>query len=125
MSGVPIAPIATRATGNGSLNDVNSDASLDFPSNDDEIDKKLANFNVFMDRGLAEKQMLRDNFLGFLTQSFQGTIQSVTPVISVAAESYYVNKDNITFLVNPGAAHYNPSLIQLKLPIKFTNSDGN
>ena len=123
MSGVPAVPVITRTSGTGNLNDVNADPSLDFPSTDDGLNKKIANYISFTKNGITEKAVIRESFPGFLAEAFQGTIQSVTAPISVSAESYYTSKDNITFLVNPGAAYYNPSLMRLKLPIKFQNAD--
>ena len=124
MSGAPVVPVATRTAGTGNLNDVNADPSLDFPSTDDGLNKKISNYISFTKNGITEKSVIKESFPGFLTEAFQGTIQSITTPISVAAESYYTSKDNITFLVNPGASYYNPSLMRLKLPIKFQNADG-
>ena len=124
MSGTAAVPDATRTSGAGNLNDVNADPSLDFPSTDDGLNKKIANYISFTKNGITEKAVIKESFPGFLSEAFQGTIQSITTPISVSAESYYTSKDNITFLVNPGAAYYNPSLMRLKLPIKFQNADG-
>ena len=63
-----LSQLLLEPQGTGNLNDVNADPSLDFPSTDDGLNKKIANNISFTKNGITEKSVIKESFPGFFTE---------------------------------------------------------
>ena len=88
--------------------------------------KKLDEAINSYESGTIKSKVVTDYMPGFLDPAYQGLIKQVKKDFLVYANPQYVNKNTIEFeLKLPYGYAYNPSTVNLILPIQFTEKRWN